>query len=288
MTSTAAISSPESIIADFERRATRYETPCGDGTLVWRAWGAGPPVLLLHGAHGSWAHWIRNIDALARFRTVWAADLPGFGESASPPRVEDGASFAEALAAGLRELIGAELPIDVVGFSLGGVIGGHLAATAPDVVRRLILVGTGGLDTPHGHVATVRARGLEGDALIAARRTNMLAIMLHDPESVDDLALLLQRIDGPRARVKPAALVLPDKLLQVLPKIRAQIDAIWGEKDGPHPDPALQHAVLRRFQPGAEMRVIPRAGHWAMYEGAPVFNTALRELLDRPLRNRPV
>ena len=36
---------PAAIVADFERRAQRFETPCGDGALVWRAWGSGPPLL---------------------------------------------------------------------------------------------------------------------------------------------------------------------------------------------------------------------------------------------------
>ncbi|TAL02292.1 MAG: alpha/beta fold hydrolase, partial [Rhodospirillaceae bacterium] len=123
---------PDSIVADFERRARRYETPCGDGTLVWRTWGpdgntgggTGSPLLLLHGAHGSWAHWIRNIDCLAGFRQVWVPDLPGFGESAPPPRVDDGESFAEMIAAGLHQLIAKNLPVDVVGFSMGGVLAG--------------------------------------------------------------------------------------------------------------------------------------------------------------------
>jgi pimeloyl-ACP methyl ester carboxylesterase len=35
-----------------------------------------------------------------------------------------------------------------------------------------------------------------------------------------------------------------------------------------------------------QFRVVPAAGHWAMYEGAEAFNTIARELLDMPLRRR--
>ncbi|MDB5843914.1 MAG: hydrolase-like protein, partial [Polaromonas sp.] len=54
--------------------------------MVWRCWGEGAPVVLLHGGSGSWTHWIRNIPTLvACSRQVWAPDLPGFADSASPP-----------------------------------------------------------------------------------------------------------------------------------------------------------------------------------------------------------
>ncbi len=47
-------------------------------------------MVLLHGGSGSWTHWIRNIPMLlACGRQVWAQDLPGFGDSASPPSITD-------------------------------------------------------------------------------------------------------------------------------------------------------------------------------------------------------
>ena len=267
------------LVADFERRARRFETPCGDGVLVWRAWGDGPPVLLAHGSHGAWSHWIRNIDALAATRTVWAPDLPGYGESAMAARADQDA-IADALALGLRQLVG--LPLDVVGFSFGGVACAYLAANHPDIVRRLIIVGAGGLNTPLGHVKMRRLRGVEGEARREILRANLLALMLHHPQSADELALHLQVTNGLRARLVPSPLVLPDKLLQALPRITAQIDAIWGEHDRPHPVAAGQEPVLRRFQPELEFRVIADAGHWAMYERPADFNRTLLELLDQP------
>ena len=271
------------LVADLERRARRFETPCGDGVLVWRAWGSGPPVLLAHGSHGAWSHWIRNIDALAAKRTVWAPDLPGYGESAMAERADQDA-IADALALGLRQLVGRALPLDVVGFSFGGVACAYLAANHPELVRRLIIVGSGGLDTPVGHIEMRRLRGLEGEARREVLRANLLALMLHHPESADDLAVHLQVINGLRARLAPSPLVLPDKLLQALPRITAQIDAVWGEHDRPHPVAAGQEPVLRRFQPELEFRVIADAGHWAMYERPADFNRTLLELLDQPLR----
>ena len=76
------------LLHEFERSARRIETPCGPGALVWRAWGSGPPLVLAHGSHGAWSHWIRNIGTLARERTVWVPDLPGYGDSAVVPMEE--------------------------------------------------------------------------------------------------------------------------------------------------------------------------------------------------------
>ncbi len=64
---------------------------CG---TIWRRWGEGPPLVLLHGGAGSWTHWIRNIDALAADRTLWIPDLPGLGDSPLPPEPRDHAAIA--------------------------------------------------------------------------------------------------------------------------------------------------------------------------------------------------
>lgn len=278
-----AATDPAATVAGFEARARRHETPCGDGVMVWRAWGAGPPLLVTHGSHGAWSHWIRNLDALAAERTVWAPDLPGMGESALPAAPTHEA-ISEALATGLAELVGPATPVDVLGFSFGGVAAAYLATLRPGTVRRLILVGTGGLDTPVGHVEMHRVRGLEGEARAEALRLNLLGLMLHHRASADDLAVYLQQLNGFRGRLNPAELVLPDKLIRVLPEMPCQVDAIWGEHDRPHPDPALQLEALRRVRPDAELRVVAEAGHWAMYERPEAFDQAALELLSQPLR----
>src|SRR5579872_798715 len=56
---------PMEFVAELDARATTVATPCGSGRMVWRCWGEGTPLVLLHGGYGSWTHWIRNIDGLA-------------------------------------------------------------------------------------------------------------------------------------------------------------------------------------------------------------------------------
>jgi pimeloyl-ACP methyl ester carboxylesterase len=274
---------PQEIVDDLERMADRFETPSGDGVMVWRAWGEGVPLLLLHGAGGGWTHWIRNIPHLAARRRVIAPDLPGYGDSTPPRDTETAWPVAEVIADGLRRL-GFGAPLDVAGFSLGAVLAANLAARRPELVRRLVIVAAGGLDTPQNPMTFQRLSGLAPEARAAATRHNLLQLMLHADESADELAMYLQTAKTSRGHLDPQKLVLPDKLLAVLPKVRAQVDLIWGEFDRPHPDPELQARVVRRSHPDATLRVVRGAGHWAMFEGAEEFNRFLDEILDSPLR----
>jgi pimeloyl-ACP methyl ester carboxylesterase len=270
---------PAAYVDAFEASGRRIETPCGDGTMVWRVWGEGRPVVLGHGAQGAWSHWIRNIDALAERHMVIAADMPGHGDSANPA-ADDHPAISAALAEGLRQIVPDRLPVDLVGFSFGGVAFAYLAALHPEVARRVILVGCGGLDTPHGPVKIGKVGGLQGEERKAALKANLLGLMLHRPEAADDLAIHLLERNARKARLPVAqGLVIPDKLMLVLPQVKQPVDAIWGDSDLPHPDPALQQSVVQRTHPDTHFRVVADAGHWVMYEQPEAFNAALLDML---------
>lgn len=115
----------------------------GSNTLVYRDLGPenGVPLVLLAHLGATLDEWDpRFVDALARDRRVVAVDLPGVGGSTGrvPGTVAAMARDAEGFVAalGLTE-------IDLLGFSLGGFIAQQVALDAPDLVRRLVLAGTG-------------------------------------------------------------------------------------------------------------------------------------------------
>lgn len=70
-------------IARIDALSTHHD-PVHEGVRVrWRRFGtdtAKPPLVLLHGGHGSWMHWLRNAEALSAGRTLWLPDMPGFNE----------------------------------------------------------------------------------------------------------------------------------------------------------------------------------------------------------------
>jgi pimeloyl-ACP methyl ester carboxylesterase len=72
-----------SSLARIEGTATRHETVHGGRRVVWRRFGNGPALVMLHGGDGDWRHWIRNIEPLSQHRSPWLPDMPGYGESDS-------------------------------------------------------------------------------------------------------------------------------------------------------------------------------------------------------------
>jgi pimeloyl-ACP methyl ester carboxylesterase len=278
-------------LVQLESKARRIETAHVGGSMVWRVWGSGEPLVLVHGSHGCWTHWVRNIEALSQDRMVIAADLPGHGDSSSPPE-ESHEAMSAALATGLKQILEqtghAADKADIAGFSFGGVIAAFFALWNPDLVRRLFVIGVGGIGTPHGKVRLGRVGGLVGEDRRNAMKANLLGLMLHHPDTVDDLAMHLLVANAAKARIrKIAEFVVPDKLLAVLPELKMPVEALWGEFDRPHPIPHEQEEVLRRYQPDMDFRVIEGAGHWAMYERPDAFNRALLAMLAAPVRAMP-
>lgn len=101
----------------------------------------GVPLILLN-------HWgavldnfdPRIVDGLARRHRVIATDYRGIGASGGTAPVTIDAMARDAIA--LVHALGFK-KIDLLGFSLGGFVAQDITLKAPDLVRRLILTGTG-------------------------------------------------------------------------------------------------------------------------------------------------
>ncbi|MDP7547162.1 MAG: alpha/beta fold hydrolase [Alphaproteobacteria bacterium] len=264
----------------LERAARRLETPCGDGTMVWRGWGQGPAVLLLHGGAGSWRHWARNLGALATDHTVLAPDLPGLGDSAQVPDPVGAEAIADLVFRGLKEVLDPDAQVHIAGFSFGGVIAGLVAAKAGDRVRSLTLIGTGGLGPPNRSVELVTVRHRTGDDRLAAHRENLLRMMLASPACVDALALEIQEQHSNLTRLNSGSMWISPVLHAALPRVHGRVHALWGEHE--MDDQALLAArtgLLREARPDAAVAVIPGAGHWLFYEAADLFNEKFQQIL---------
>jgi len=260
--------------------AQRIETPCGAGTMVWRVWGSGPPLILLHGGYGSWTHWIRNVLVLARRFTVIAPDLPGLGESSTPPEPHTAEGLAAIIVEGLDIVLSKDAAPHIAGFSFGGVLGGHVAAQLGDRLRALTLVGSNGLGLVRQPTALQRVpAGVSAEEALAVHRHNLGALMIADPAKIDELAVYIQSQNAPRGRVRSRRFSRADTLARALPLVKARLDGIWGARDAtayPHLDERAR--VLRSFQPGARFEVMAGAGHWVQYEAAERFNPLLAEI----------
>ncbi len=266
--------------------AVRVETPCGDGAMVWHIWGAGPPLVLLHGGYGSWTHWVRNVLPLARAYTVVAPDLPGLGELAAPPEPHTAERLAQILVEGLDLVLPRHEPLHLAGFSFGGVLGGHVAARLGDRVRGFTIVGSNGLGLPRQPTELERQKpGGTVDELLAIARRNLGVLMIADKDKIDDLAVYIQYLNAPRGRIRSRRFSRSDTLLQALPRVTARLSGIWGGRDaGAYPYLDERKRVLEQIQPGLRFEIIPGAGHWVAYEAADRFNPLLAEIVQS-LRN---
>jgi 2-hydroxy-6-oxonona-2,4-dienedioate hydrolase len=259
--------------------AERVETLCGDGALVWHCWGQGSPLVLLHGGYGSWTHWIRNVLPLSRHYRVIAPDLPGLGESATPPEPHTAEGLAAIIVAGLDEIVPPSAELRLAGFSFGGVIGGSVAAQLGDRLRHFVVVGSNGLGLERSPTPLKRVPH-DADEIeeFATHRYNLNQLMIADPDKIDELALYLQKTNHARARMRSRRFSRSDALVQALPRVRARLDGIWGERDATaYPHVEERARILRGVQPAARFAVVPGAGHWVQFEAADRFNALLAE-----------
>src|SRR4029077_18048360 len=203
------------------------------GARVWRAWGDGPPLVLLHGASGSWTHWIRTVLPLAEHHRVLAPDMPGYGESDAPPEPHTAEALADLVVAGLDQVAPTPTVLDLAGFSLGAIIGGLVAARLGARVRRFVLLGPGGLGLEPAPVRSLLRleAGMSEEEVRHVHRQNLLTLMLARPESADELAVTLQIDNVARSRFRSGTIPVSDDLLRALPAIRAHLAGIWGGRD---------------------------------------------------------
>ena len=132
----------QSVITSYAKAPTHTVT-AGDVTFAYRELGpkGGIPVVFLVHLAATLDYWDpRIVDAIARERHVITFDQRGVGATSGevPDSIEamadDAFNFIKAL--GFDK-------IDVFSFSLGGFIAQALVAMHPDLVRKLVLTGTG-------------------------------------------------------------------------------------------------------------------------------------------------
>ena len=96
-------------------------------------------LLCVHSATGSARTFRRFLEIMARDRSGYAPDVPGFGESDAPHERATVADFA----AGIGDFLDSMRfrHIDLLGYELGAAIVAELAAARSQQVRRVVLAG---------------------------------------------------------------------------------------------------------------------------------------------------
>ena len=217
--------------------------------------GFGEPVVLVHGLAGSARWWRRNMAALAQEHTVYLVNLPGFG---SFRRSSLRFTFAEG-ADWLGDWIEAVgiAPCHIVAHSMGAYLTIRLAASRPELVRRLVLVAPAIIAGSR----PIRAYPL---ALVAAG-------LAASPTFLPLLALDSLRA-GPLTILRAARRLLSDDVRAELGAVAAPTLLVWGSRDALVP-PTLAPQVRDALE-GSTLLVLPGAGHVPNYDRPRQFNAA--------------
>lgn len=230
----------------------------GPLTVHYEVAGEGPAVVLVHGLSGSGRWWAYNLPALAQHYRVYNVDLVGFGRSRGQRLVlREAAGW---LAEWLKEI--GITQAHLVGHSMGGYIVTEVAATVPEIVRRLVLVDA--LVLPIG-------QGLLRHALDLARAVRYMRLSFM-PVLVGDVLRA-----GLRTLWWSTQEVLSADLSNRLEAVQAETLVIWGERDTLL-EPALGRKLAERLAKACFV-CVEGAGHNPMWDQPQRFNQLLLNFL---------
>lgn len=261
--------------------------------MVYRTAGEGSPLVLVHGGSGSWLHWWRNIEPLARRHLVIAVDLPGYGESDDVPSDISLDDYVRRVVEAIREAAPATQWFNLVAFSFGALIGAGIATQLGPAIRRTALFAPSGFQRPVGRELGRRPRSTfpesaEGDR--AFIRHNLLAMMLAHPASVDDDAIAIQAWNLAHARFQNLTdrFSFSNRLPEFLAQLRCPLLLAYGEEDRtPYPSRDARVAICRQAAPHLALEVVPDAGHWLQFERPDGTNDLIERFLADECRDFP-
>ncbi len=258
------------------RRDTGFLERDGE-RLYYESVGAGPALVLTHGAGGNHAVWFQQVPVFARTRRVISWDQRGFGRSTA----RGGANSAERAAGDLAALLDhlGVTRADLVGQSMGGWAVLGFALAQPERVRSLTLADTpGGIDTAELRAQWASVGRSPGFATSELGRHPAVADDFF--ERHPERAVLYQQLgafgEPELAKVLPS-LVATRRDAAALAQLRCPVLCIVGERDGLFP-PALIRASAAQL-PNARVVEIARAGHSPYFEEPEAWNAALAEFL---------
>lgn len=250
---------------------------------------AGPLVVFCHGLFGRGRNFGGVAKALAPDYRSLLVDLPNHGGAEWTERI-DYAQMARSLAEHLRSKVPEDLPVHLVGHSMGGKVAMMAALLEPDLIRSLVVVdisptGSGSVSEFEHLLGSLRRIDLDslenlGDA------DRALAPQVPQPML---RGFLLQNLRRNREDDTFSWQPNLDLLLEDLPVITDDIP----HGDRTYEGPVLwiagsesdyvtdeQEPAMRALFPGTRRVTIKGAGHWVHSQKPEVFTATLRYFLE--------
>jgi pimeloyl-ACP methyl ester carboxylesterase len=258
-------------------------------SLAYDDYGAGLPVIFLHAFPLNRQMWAREIQALQteqRYRLL-ALDWRGFGESELPvspvrPAISHMTTLAQDLA-GLMDILGID-QATLCGLSMGGYVAFAFARLYPQRLHGLILADTRpGTDAPEVRAAReslARLAESQGTTAIADLQVPRLLSSYTRQQHPDVEVGVRQLIASATPQGIAAAsrgMAVREDASDLLPELACPTLVIAGEQD------ALMTPLMTQEYaaciPGAQLTLLPHAGHLANLEQPRAFLQAVRQFL---------
>jgi pimeloyl-ACP methyl ester carboxylesterase len=226
----------------------------------------GTPVVFVHGVGSSASGWDAVIDALPEDIVTVTYDLRGHGSSPAPGGVWTVDDFVEDHVR-LLHTLGMD-KCHLVGFSLGGLIAQRIAATYPETVDRLVIIGAvAGRTTEERErvlerLAMVERVGPAGAARQSVARWYSPDYLAAHPETHHLVVERMERLNA-AAYARAYRVLATTDLADDLHRIKAPILVMTGENDVGSPP---RMAELMATATGGRLVIVPGSRHEVLEE----------------------
>lgn len=251
--------------------------------------GKGPVVVMIHGFPDFWYSWRNQMEGLADRYQVVAIDQRGYNLSDKPKGVEnyDVKLLVGDVLAVIKSL-GRDKAI-IVGHDWGGLVAWNVAAFAPQIVEKLIIVNLphpNGLsrelaNNPQQQKNSQYARNFQKEdaaSKLTAQGLSMLAPEAERPMYLEafqksDFEAMLNYYKRNYPREPYSANGLP-----TMPRIQMPVLLFHGLKDSALLSGALNN-TWEWVDKDLTIVTIPNAGHWSHWDAAPLVTKTMRDWL---------
>jgi pimeloyl-ACP methyl ester carboxylesterase len=260
----------------------------GELDISYHEIGSGPPLLMLHGTGPGatgWSNFRLTAPAFADRHRVIVPDLPRYGRSSKVPIRGPRLTVLSGIIAGFCEALGVT-GANIIGNSMGGQVAMKLAIDRPDLVGRLVVIGSPPLGpSAMGPSPAEAIRLIEGyyrgSGPSIEKMRQLLTTLVYDPSFVTDEVVqgrYESSISPETIEANKGPLWEKENLEGQLDRLTAPVLIVWGQDDRAAPlDIALR---MVRELPDARLLVFSRCGHWAQVEREVEFNAAVRSFFE--------
>jgi pimeloyl-ACP methyl ester carboxylesterase len=240
-----------------------------DIKVYYEIYGAGEPLLLLHGNGGSIQSFMYQIPELSKHFRVIAVDSRAQGKSTDSDQEITYALMASDMSALIEKLnLGS---VDVVGWSDGGNVGLELALAHPQQVKKLVTFGAN--YTHENSLAPPDPVAMEAD----------------DPRLLTTTRAIKKLREGrveltPVVKKKLADLMekYPNLTVEQLNRIKAPVLVVVGDRDLIKVDQTIS---LFTSLPHSQLFIVPGASHLVPIEQPELVNSEAIKFLSTPFRD---